>query len=186
MAGFLFSLIFTSRLTGDRPCSSLHIHVKWSWMQVGEGEKLMKALFAVAAVRQPSVIFIDEVTRFCFTWHHVLFFATPVTRFGFRVEWSILLCSSGICSEVTSCHISKTHGLDRCSTQIDSMMSARSGNEHEASRRLKTEFLVQFDGVMSNDNDRVIIMGEHLVLFAALRFIIPMLLRLLLRWKLAF
>jgi len=71
---------------------------KW----VGEGEKLVKALFAVAGARQPSVVFIDE---------------------------------------------------------IDSLMSARSANENEASRRLKTEFLVQFDGVMSNDDDRVIVMG---------------------------
>ena len=34
--------------------------------------------------------------------------------------------------------------------EIDSIMGARGGNEHEASRRLKTEFLVQFDGVNSD------------------------------------
>ncbi|KAL3702302.1 hypothetical protein R1sor_020324 [Riccia sorocarpa] len=71
---------------------------KW----VGEAEKLVKALFALAAARQPSVIFIDE---------------------------------------------------------IDSIMSTRSASEHEASRRLKTEFLVQFDGVISNENDHVIVMA---------------------------
>jgi spastin len=69
----------------------------------GDGEKLVRALFAVAAHKQPSVIFIDE---------------------------------------------------------IDSILTARSTGEHEASRRLKTEFLVQFDGVMSNsDATRILVMG---------------------------
>lgn len=31
--------------------------------------------------------------------------------------------------------------------EIDSILSSRKDNEHEASRRLKTEFFIQFDGV---------------------------------------
>lgn len=70
---------------------------------VGEGEKLVRALFAMARELQPSIIFIDEV---------------------------------------------------------DSLLSERSNNEHEASRRLKTEFLVEFDGLPSNpENERVIVMA---------------------------
>ena len=42
---------------------------------------------------------------------------------------------------------------------MDSVLSERSEKEHEASRRLKTEFLVQFDGVGGVQNERVLIMG---------------------------
>ena len=47
--------------------------------------------------------------------------------------------------------------------EIDSIMGARGGNEHEASRRLKTEFLVQFDGVNGAAQSE----GKHLLVLAA-------------------
>ncbi|XP_077235597.1 AAA-type ATPase family protein [Tasmannia lanceolata] len=43
--------------------------------------------------------------------------------------------------------------------EIDSIMSTRVASENDASRRLKSEFLVQFDGVTSNTNDLVIVIG---------------------------
>lgn len=57
-----------------------------SLSQIGEGEKMVRALFAVAQCYQPAVIFMDE---------------------------------------------------------IDSLLTQRSDSEHESSRRIKTEFLVQ-------------------------------------------
>ena len=35
----------------------------------------------------------------------------------------------------------------------------RGQNEHEASRRLKTEFLIQFDGLGSSDQARICLIG---------------------------
>ncbi|XP_011091046.1 spastin [Sesamum indicum] len=43
--------------------------------------------------------------------------------------------------------------------EIDSIMSTRTENENEASRRLKSEFLVQFDGVTSSSGDLVTVIG---------------------------
>ncbi|XP_020588987.1 spastin [Phalaenopsis equestris] len=43
--------------------------------------------------------------------------------------------------------------------EIDSLLSTRLTNENDASRRLKSEFLVQFDGVTSNQSDLVIVIG---------------------------
>ncbi|TGZ67512.1 hypothetical protein CRM22_004754 [Opisthorchis felineus] len=71
---------------------------KW----VGEGEKMVRALFAIARINQPAVIFIDEV---------------------------------------------------------DSLLTQRSEMEHESSRRIKTEFLVQLDGVSTGGDERLLFVG---------------------------
>lgn len=42
--------------------------------------------------------------------------------------------------------------------EIDSLVSARSDNENEASRRVKTEFLVQMQGV-GNKADSILVLG---------------------------
>ena len=69
---------------------------------MGESEKLVRALFTLARIKQPSVIFIDE---------------------------------------------------------IDSILTQRSDGEFEATRRLKTEFLVQFDGAGVASDDRILVIG---------------------------
>ena len=73
---------------------------KW----LGESEKLMRTLFALAAIQSPSIIFIDE---------------------------------------------------------IDSILTKRSSEENEASRRLKTEFLIQLDGVGSSTTRILVIAATN-------------------------
>lgn len=43
--------------------------------------------------------------------------------------------------------------------EIDSLLCERREGEHEASRRLKTEFLVEFDGLKSEAEEKILIMG---------------------------
>jgi len=78
--------------------SASSLKSKW----IGEGEKLVKTLFAVASYQSPSVVFIDEV---------------------------------------------------------DSMLTQRKAEEDDASRRMKTEFLVQLDGVGNERKGHVLVIG---------------------------
>ncbi|CAH8575234.1 unnamed protein product [Schistosoma turkestanicum] len=77
--------------------SSSDLVSKW----LGESEKLVRSLFAMAREQKPSIIFIDEV---------------------------------------------------------DSLCGSRNDNESESTRRIKTEFLVQMQGVSSN-NDNVLVLA---------------------------
>ncbi|PXF46047.1 Fidgetin-like protein 1 [Gracilariopsis chorda] len=43
--------------------------------------------------------------------------------------------------------------------EVDSILQARSDKEHESSRRVKTEFLVQMDGAGTSRDDRVLVVG---------------------------
>ena len=43
--------------------------------------------------------------------------------------------------------------------EVDSLLCQRSSEENEASRRMKTEFLIQLDGCGSDINARVVIVG---------------------------
>lgn len=43
--------------------------------------------------------------------------------------------------------------------EIDSLLSKRSEQEHESSRRLKTEFLVNLDGAATGENESILLIG---------------------------
>ena len=43
--------------------------------------------------------------------------------------------------------------------EIDSLLSQRTDGENEASRRIKTEFLVQYDGCGTSEQDRILLIG---------------------------
>ncbi len=43
--------------------------------------------------------------------------------------------------------------------EVDSLLCARTENENESSRRIKTEFLCQMDGANTNANERILLIG---------------------------
>lgn len=49
--------------------------------------------------------------------------------------------------------------LPNSQDEIDSMLTSRSSGEHDAARRLKTEFLVQLDGAGTSESTRILVLG---------------------------
>ncbi|KAG8237827.1 hypothetical protein J437_LFUL002436 [Ladona fulva] len=43
--------------------------------------------------------------------------------------------------------------------EIDSLLTQRNETDHESSRRIKTEFLVQLDGAATSEDDRILVIG---------------------------
>ncbi|XP_071702983.1 uncharacterized protein [Rutidosis leptorrhynchoides] len=43
--------------------------------------------------------------------------------------------------------------------EVDSLLGARGGHEHEATRRMKNEFMAAWDGLRSKDNQRILVLG---------------------------
>ncbi|XP_071704963.1 uncharacterized protein [Rutidosis leptorrhynchoides] len=43
--------------------------------------------------------------------------------------------------------------------EVDSLLGARGGHEHEATRRMRNEFMSAWDGLRSKDNQRILVLG---------------------------
>ena len=43
--------------------------------------------------------------------------------------------------------------------EVDSILCSRRENDHEASRRMKTEFFASFDGLTSSSDDKILVVG---------------------------
>lgn len=43
--------------------------------------------------------------------------------------------------------------------EVDSLLTARTENDNESSRRIKTEFLVQLDGAKTSDATQILVIG---------------------------
>jgi spastin len=60
---------------------------------------------------------------------------------------------------ILSCGPKEIEKPDPFSDEIDSILSKRTENENEATKRLKTEFLIQFDGLGSNNNAKLLVIA---------------------------
>lgn len=50
--------------------------------------------------------------------------------------------------------------------EVDSLLTQRSENDIEASRRIKTEFLVQMDGAGNDPEERILVVGKCCLFFS--------------------
>ncbi len=99
-------------------------------MQIGEGEKLVRALFGVATCVQPAVIFIDEI--------------------------------DSLLSQVFIWFLIQTMRRNPSLNFIGAFFFSKrkEDGEHESSRRLKTQFLIEMEGC-GGGNEQVLLIGQY-------------------------
>jgi len=104
----------------------------------GEGEKYVKAVFSLASKIAPSVIFVDEV---CLKILKSVLCSLPPLK-------PVFLCTFSI------------WWLWKIIIQVDSMLGRRENpGEHEAMRKMKNEFMVNWDGLRTKDRERVLVLA---------------------------
>ncbi|KAK6153948.1 hypothetical protein DH2020_013587 [Rehmannia glutinosa] len=102
----------------------------------GEGEKYVKAVFSLASKIAPSVIFVDEVSQYPIIFH----LSSPIQSFTFSTSFANAFYS--------------------LLSKVDSMLGRRENpGEHEAMRKMKNEFMVNWDGLRTKDKERVLVLA---------------------------
>ncbi|GAB2269446.1 Katanin p60 ATPase-containing subunit A1 [Dionaea muscipula] len=125
--------------------SSATLASKWR----GESERLVRCLFDLARAYAPSTIFIDEIDSLCNARGQ---FDSPVSICSSRLSFWLLLAT------FMKLAVNVKRKLDLNCLEFLLPPSSASG-EHESSRRVKSELLVQVDGVNgSAGEDRKIVM----------------------------
>ena len=109
---------------------------KW----IGQGEKLVRVLFTVASIKAPSVIFIDEIDSLL------------TKRSG--------KCIQALCFSIfITCRGSISLTVEITDHAFPFMLHRVPDSENESTRRIKTEFLVQLDGVGSSTEGRILVVS---------------------------
>ncbi|KAM1583622.1 hypothetical protein ACFX10_031220 [Malus domestica] len=121
----------------------------------GEGEKYVKAVFSLASKIAPSVIFVDEVGSIhpyiCAMFRELLISSLPFefSQIGKRYLYKEF---SGTVLQADMMGYARDH--------VDSMLGRRENpGEHEAMRKMKNEFMVNWDGLRTKDKERVLVLA---------------------------
>lgn len=147
-------------------------NVKWTDIGGLEGAKTALKDAVIMPIKFPN--FFNDVVK---PWKGILLYGPPGTGKTFLAKACATECDSTFFSISSSDLISKFVGESEKMIkalfqearkhessiifidEIDSLCSARSEGENESTRRVKTEFLVQMDGVGNDKGGKLLVLG---------------------------